>query len=417
MTVYSLKSGKSYTSPSLFVHPQTRDDVSALWTMDEKNKTTNIDGVYVSLPDLKYIGSKLGFDTQPLFNETKKTVRDKILLIDPNLDKLLGGMEDVKQKMFATGRFDKRIQKLLKEIKLADLTSTEKSLRIMDEIYPLLQVKPLMDLQVDANVDVIIAPCIPISSKTKLLDRFNFATQMLKNARILLDTSSLKRFKDTKDLMNVLTLSKSIITDERNFHSLFELLLCNDPDFVGIKIDRIQESDSPSQITLFKFFREFHEYAKIKTGNDAPPMHLLNVNELGYVGYCNAVSNIVCPIGHSPSYPFMRKKGGGATTTHIERDTAMKYYHPIDMDYPRFNLQNPFPCACSICEPPNTADNVPYKERPLHNRKHWLEVKDDEIRQLRETPVRLDIALRDKLARANRTQLLAYLPINPTFVH
>ncbi len=417
MTVYSLKGGKSYNAPSLFVNLQIKEEVKALWTMDSKNKLINIDGVYIALSDLKYLGPKLGFNITPLFNETRKTVREKIFLVDPSVDRLLGGMDDVKQKMFATGKFDQRIEKILKEIKLANLSTAEKSIRILDEVYPLLQVKPLLDAQINANADMLIAPCIPIASKTRLVDRFNVAKQMLENARVLLDTSTLKKYKDTKDLMNVITISKSIITDERNFHSLFDLLLCNTPEYVGIKIDRILESDSPSQITLFKFLREFHEYAKIKTGNKVPPMHLLNVNELGYVGYCNAVSNIMCPIGHNPSFPYMRKKGGGATATPVERNTAMRYYHPIDMDYPKFNLQNPFPCACSVCEPPKKADNVPYTERPLHNRKHWLEVKDEEIKQFRETPARLDTALRDKFARANRTQLLAYIPINPTFVH
>ncbi|MGI0028052.1 MAG: hypothetical protein ACREAD_09475 [Nitrosopumilaceae archaeon] len=193
--------------------------------------------------------------------------------------------------------------------------------------------------------------------------------------------------------------------------------MCNTPDHVGIKIDRIQESDTVAQITLFKFFREFNEYAKHKTGK-APPMHFINVNELGYVGYCSAVSNIVCPIGHSPSYPFKRKKGGGSSSaTPVEIDTSMRYYHPINMDYPKFSLQNPFPCACTECDKQQMAKNVPNKQRPLHNRKHWLEVKDGEIKEFRETPARLDIALRDKFARANRTQLIAYLPINPVFVH
>jgi len=415
--VYSLKSGKTYTVPSLFVNPQTNDDVKALWAIDERNKLTNIDGIYIALPDYKQLSTKLGFSTKPFFNENRITIRDKIFLVDPSLDKLLTGMEDVKQKMFATRKFGMRIEKIMKEIRLSDLTTSEKSLKIMDEVYPRLQVKPLIDLQVKANVDMIISPCINISSKTKLVDRFNFAEQMLLNTKILLETSSLKKYKETKDLMNVLTLSKSIISDERNFHRIFDLLLCNKPDHVGIKIDRIQESDTVAQITLFKFFREFHEYAKHRTGNKSPPMHFINVNELGYVSYCSAVNNIVCPIGHSPSYPFKRKKGGGISETPIDRDTSMRYYHPINMDYPKFSLQNPFPCACSECKKRQRADNVPYKERPLHNRKHWLEVKDSEIKEFRETPARLDIALRDKFARANRTQLIAYLPTDPVFVH
>ena len=416
--VYSLKNGKSYTAPSLFVNPQTNDDVKSLWTIDGLNKLNNIDGIYIALSDYKQLSPKLGFSQQPLFNENRMTLRDKIFLIDPSLDKLLTGMDVVKQKMFATGIFDRRILKTMKEIKLSDLTTAEKSLKILEEVYPQLQVKPLIDFQVKSNVDMIISPCIPISSKNKLVERFNFAERMLRNTRILLDSSSLKKYNDTKSLMNILTLSKTIISNERNFHRIFDLLLCNTPDHVGIKTDKIEESDTQTQLTLFKFFREFQEYARHITGNKSPPMHFINVNELGYVSYCNAVSNIICPIGHSPYYPFMRKKGGGnATATPVERDTSMKYYHPINMDYPKFALQTPFPCACNECEKRYSADNVPYNERPLHNRKHWLEVKDGEIREFRETPIMLNIALRDKLARANRTQLIAYIPPDPVFAH
>ncbi|MGI0028051.1 MAG: hypothetical protein ACREAD_09470 [Nitrosopumilaceae archaeon] len=213
MTVHSLKSGKTYTDPSLFVNPQTNDDVTALWKIDERNKLTNIDGIYVALPDYKQISARLGFSTQPFVKENRITIRDKIFLVDPSLDKLLTGMEEVKQKMFATGKFDRRIEKIMKEIKLSDMTTQEKSLKIMEEVYPLLQVKPLIDLQAQANADMIISPCINISSKTKLAERFAFAEQMLRNTRILLNSSSLKKYNETKDLMNILTLSRSVISD------------------------------------------------------------------------------------------------------------------------------------------------------------------------------------------------------------
>ena len=414
--VYSLKSGKTYTAPSLFIHPQTEHDVTSLWTMDEKNKLTNIDGLYLSLSNYKQLYPKFGFNIKPLFNSNRITLRDKIFLLDPSIDKLLSGTDDEKHRMYATGKFDRRIEKIMKEIKLSDLTQPEKSLKIMNDIYPLLRVKPLIEIQTESNADMIISPCINISSKTKLTERLTFARQMLKDARTLLESSSLKKYQETKDLMNILTVSANIITDERYFHSLFDLLLSNSPDHVGVKVDRISESDTTAQLTLFKFFREFHEYAIHKTGNKPPPMHFINVNELGYVSYCSAVSNIICPTGQ-PSYPFRRKKGGGQSTTPVEIDTSTTYYHPINMDYPKFCLQNPFPCACSICEPMIQADNVSNKEKPLHKRKHWLEVKDGEIKEFRETPTLLNIALRDKFARANRTQLIAYIPNNPVFVH
>ena len=414
--VYSLKSSKTYTAPSCFIHPRNNFDVAALWQLDEKNKLTNIDGLYISLSDHKQIYPKLGFNNKPLFNSNEMTLRDKIFLLDPSLDKLLSGTEDEKQRMYATGRFDRRIEKNLKEIKLSDLTQPAKSLRIMNDVYPLLRVKPLIEIQTESNVDMIISPCINISSKTKLTERFAVARQMLLDTRTLLETSSLKKYKEIKDLMNVLTLSKSIITDERNFHPLFDLLLCNYPDHVGLKIDRIQESETREYLSLIKFFGEFYDYAKRKTGNKPPPMHFINVDELGYVSYCNAISNIVCPIGH-PSFSYMGKKGGGVSTVPVDRDTSRKYYHPISMDYPKFDAQNPFPCACSTCKSRQNANNVPSKEKPMHNRKHWLEVKDGEIQEFRETPVMLNIALRDKFARSNRTQMIAYIPNSPIFVH
>lgn len=414
--VYSLKSGKTYTAPSCFIYAQNDFDVKALWQIDKKDKLTNIDGIYLSLSNYKQINRKLGFNAKPLFNSNRITLRDKIFLLDPSIDKLLSGGQDDKQKMFATGKFDRRIQRIMHEIKSSDLTQPEKSLKIMYEVYPLLRVKPLIEIQTESNADMIISPCINISSKTRLTERFAFARQMLMDTRTLLETSSLKKYKETKDLMNLVTLSGNIITDERNFHSLFDLLLCNNPDHVGIKIDRILESNSPAQITLFEFFREFHEYARRKTGNKPPPMHFVNVDELGYVSYCNAVSNIICPIGR-PSYPFLRKKGGATSTATVEIDTSTTYYHPINMDYPKFRLQNPFPCACSVCASKQKAENVPRKEQPLHNREHWLETKDGEIQELRTTPVLLNIALRDKLARSNRTQLVAYIPPDPVFVH
>ena len=53
----------------------------------------------------------------------------------------------------------------------------------------------------------------------------------------------------------------------------------------------------------------------------------------------------------------------------------------------------------------------------MYRRKHWIEVKDVKIQELGETPVLLNIVLRDKLARGNRTQLIAYIPPTPVFVH
>ena len=54
-------------------------------------------------------------------------------------------------------------------------------------------------------------------------------------------------------------------------------------------------------------------------------------------------------------------------------------------------------------------------KKQLFRRIHWLNIKNEEIRQLREPPARLDIALRDKFANSMRTQMVAYIPASPIF--
>ena len=414
MTVYSLKNGKSFTSPSLFVIPRNSYDIQALWSVDNRNHLSHIDGVYVFLSDYKQL-PRLGFSTQSIVNQRRSTIREKIFLIDPSLDALTG-MQDARQKMFATGAFDPQIRKKLDDISSSALQNSQKSSQILSEVYPLLQVKPLMEVQVKANTDMIISPCIPITSKAKLSSRINFAREMLMDTRTLLETSSLKQYRDRKDLMNVIILSKRVLSDEDNFYKIFDLLLCNDPDHVGIKIDGVPESDTIGQLSILNFFQGFYKYTIHKLDNHSPPLHFINVNELGYPSYCHAVSNIVCPMQKSPFHPFNRRSKT-RLSQNTNQDSSLNYYHPINMDYPKFKLQNPFPCSCNDCQKYESAINVPYKKRRMHARCHWLEIKDGEIREFRETRARLDIALRDKFARSNRTQLVAYLPTTPISVH
>ena len=414
MTVYTLKNGKSFTSPSLFVTPRNTYDVQALWDVDNRNNLRHIDGIYAFLPDYKQL-SQLGFSTSSIVNQRRSTIREKIFLVDPSLDALTG-MQDTKQKMFATGAFDPQIRRKLNDISSSTLQNSQKSSQILSEVYPLLQVKPLMEVQVKANADMIISPCIPITSKVQLSGRISFARDMLRDTRTLLETSSLKQYNSRKDLMNVIILSTRVLSDEDSFYKIFDLLLCNNPDHVGIKIDGVPESDTIGQLSIFNFFQQFHKYAIRKLDNRPPSLHFINVNELGYTSYCHAVSNIVCPMHKSPSHPFNRQNRA-RLSPNTSQDNSLNYYHPINMDYPKFKLQDPFPCSCNDCQKYERASNVPYRKQRMHARCHWLEVKDDELREFRETHARLDIALRDKFARSNRTQLVAYLPTIPIFVH
>jgi hypothetical protein len=63
------------------------------------------------------------------------------------------------------------------------------------------------------------------------------------------------------------------------------------------------------------------------------------------------------------------------------------------------------------------ASRIPLEYKSIFRRMHWLKVKDDEIRQFRETQARLDMALRDKFANSMRPQLAAYIPESPIFAN
>lgn len=412
--VYSLKSGKSYTAPSMFVNPQSLYDITALWKLDEKNSLTNIDGIYFRLADFKKIFKKFGFGNKPLVPDDHLSLRDKIRLMDPCLELLLNGMDEDRKSMLETGLFDNKIPRILRDISFSGLTNLEKSSRIIDEVYPLLHVRPIIEHELNHGNDMVISPCVNLSSKHRLRDKIEVGTRMLQNTRILLETSSLKKYKETRDVMNSVTIGRSVLVDERNFQSLFDLLLCNQPDHVGVKLDGFREDDSVALNIAFKFFRQFYEYAKHKAENKPPPpLHLINVDELGYASYCNAVSNIICPIARSPHIAFPSKKK--STHIRIDKNTSETYYHPIDMNTPQLKLQNPLPCACPECSVYRFAHNISKTHRPAFRRIHWLHVKDGEIKEQRETPVRIDTALRDKFARSMRLQLVAYLPTDPIF--
>jgi hypothetical protein len=418
--VYSFKSGHIYTAPSLFVNPQSPIDVKALWETDSKYGLPNIDGLYLRFVDYNDVYKNLGYKDKPLFESERATIREKILLIDPSLDHLLSGMFADKIKILDIGIFDNKLKKLLSEIALSDVSQVEKIKKTIEEVYPQLNSRRLIEFQLDNGASAIISPCVNLSSTIFLQQQIKKAREMLMNARTLLETT-FKKYLETRDLMNVVSISKSIILHERNFKTIFDLLLCNNPDHVGIKFHGLRETDSYAYSKVFQFYRQFVEYSS-HVSSKQPSIHFINVDEIGYVGYCNGISNIISPIAKSPQFAFRRRKikGGGAsrpstTATTEEHDTSPTFYHPIDMNYQPLKSFDIIPDSCGECKKWKNVSNIPYNQRPLFRRIHWLNTKDNEIREFRETPVRLNFSLRDKLARSMRTQLVAYLPEQPVF--
>jgi hypothetical protein len=409
MKVFPLKNGETFTGPSLFLNPQHPLDARAILTATTRAPgLPNIDGIVIDIVDYRDVSDNLGLDQGLLAEPSRTDARNKIRLIDPALHHLLSGTSEKKEAMLAMKLFDKRIQEPIK--KLAEVPKKERTRKIIDEVYPYLIVKPLIEFEMRKGASAIIAPSVNISSGKHFTRQVAQANKMLTDTRTLLETSSLKSYGETRDLINVLTIAARLL-EPQNFATLFRLALCNKPDQVGFRFLGIKESDTVTVRKMFTFLRTFAVQSMDDLDRREPiPIHLFNVDELGYAGYCSAVCNIVSPVATSPYYHYPSKDDG-----EDDIDTSPTFYNPIEMNQPKAHSVSRLPCTCRWCSSYVYMASVPKKFLPMFRRLHWLDCKDEEIRQFRETPARIDIALRDKFAQSMRTQLAAYIPEEPIF--
>lgn len=407
MKVYQQKNGDTFTSPSLFVNLQHALDAKAMHIASNRG-LPNIDGVVIDEMDYPGIAENLGVNEQSLFPQAKTDARQKLRWIDPTIHHLLIGNDEQKKRMLATKLFDTRLHAPIKKMMYSDMATQEKTRMIVDQVYPYLIVRPHIDFQLKNGAAAILSPCVNISSTRQFTHQVSKAAQMLTDTRTLLDTS-LKGYSQTRDLINILTVNYKL-AEPQNYASLFRLALCNKPDQVGFRFLGIRESDTVGVDLMFQFLRNFAVYSMDELDKKEPiPIHLFNVDELGYAGYCSGVCNIVSPLATSPYYAFPSKKG-------VEDfDNSPTYYDPGNMNQPKAHMIDRLPCTCPECSKFKFMRNISKLHMPLFRRVHWLHSKDEEIRQLRETPVRLNIALRAKFAQSMRTQLAAYIPESPIF--
>jgi len=165
----------------------------------------------------------------------------------------------------------------------------------------------------------------------------------------------------------------------------------------------LSENNTSRIWALLKFIDEF---AKLGI-----PIHIFNVREFGYVTFYYGASTITTPIATDPY--FMRSK------SEDQPPRKGAYYHPLDMTnivydmlYAKTRSNNyRFPCHCEICDRFEKITNVPDDESAWNEfrRIHFLLVKNMELKELRETTVPLNIALKDKFGRSQQTVWLPFL--------
>ena len=344
MRVHTMKSGDTFTYPSLFVNVQHSLDAKAMHIASNRG-LSNIDGIVIDQLHYADIANDLGFNQQSLVPLNKSDMRLKLRLVDPTLHYLLVGNDEQKIQMLGTKMFDSRVHAAIKKMIHTDIPTKEKTRHIIDQVYPYLTVKPHIDFQRSTGASGIISPVVNISSKRYFNQQVSKAAQMLSDTGTLLETS-MKAYAETRDLINVLTINYKL-AEPSNYATLFKLALVNKPDQVGFRFLGIRESDTIGVVNMLQFLRNFAVYSMDALDRKSPiPVHLFNVDELGYAAYCSAAFNIVCPLATSPYYAFPAKVDRDGD----EVDNSASWYDPGSMETPKAHTVDRLRCSCAECE-------------------------------------------------------------------
>lgn len=425
-----LKCGKTFSAQSLFINPQTKKEGQILATCINRypvNKNhdglNQIEGIIASIKDWSKISPFYRRGLRSYIKEDKYRLFDRIRLIDPSLYIPFQGMKSHKEA------FCKEVEWLPELWSIVNRISSIRSQKLkiesyMREIYPLLDsvaIKGFFEFQIRNNADILISPSVPITSPLWIADQVEKMSEMNRESRILLDTT-LTRYKDIRDLMNLMSINISSLR-ETYYEDIKKALLRNRPDIIGIRIMNMDDEKIPEIETFLKFLKELKTCNKYnyldeqykeeidEEEKEIPriPIFVFNVREFGYVTFCHGADVISMPIAKSPY--ITRMKGG------VRPPSRGSYYHPIDMiDYRYEELRTitrpknyRFPCHCEICENFTSLVKV---DKPYWNefrKVHFLLIKNMEIKEFRETKVPLKTALADKFGRSKKTAYVSFL--------
>lgn len=397
-------------NPSLFVELKTKKEAHLIreavsrYPMNKAHDGLNqIDGLTIPIGNYPQIAGFLGADLKSAFSDTPHYSLDKrIRLIDPSLYFLFMGKTQDKQNCCELiEQWAPKIPPIVQSIANSRLPM-EKTDRVIKEIYPLLDVvliRNLLQYQIEHHASILINPSVPLSSSRMINHQVEKTREMNRTGRILFDTL-LTRFNTERDLMNLVTLSPSIIT-ANNVDNIIDCVMQGTPDIIGIRLMNLNEQKPEEIKNLLKFVKSLSSSGK--------PVIVFNVREFGYVTFCHGASAISTPIATSP-YTTIGKRGEPP-----KREGS--YYHCIDMvDYSYGNLPDrirgdsyKLPCHCEICDGHTSYLDIGKKQWNQFRKVHFLLVKNMEMQELRKTDVPFNIALADKFGRSLRTGYIPYL--------
>ena len=287
-------------------------------------------------------------------------------------------------------------------------TWKEKIERYIVDVYPYLDrlVFDLLKFQIDNGADIIVAPSVPITSRSFATKQIEKASRMNADSKALMDTIFSSQSKQ-RDFLIMLTVNAGIL-DSDFVDPIFGMLRRYEPDHIGIKLLNLNPSDSVRVESTLRFISDLRKALQIEGANI--PIHIFNVREFGYVTYCHGATSIVSPIATTP-YIYLDRENPP------DPIPLGRYYHPIDMTDDTFELlcektmQENFrlPCHCKICEEVLTVPNV--KDNFNRFRKvHFILAKNLEMKEIRfvEESV-LHIGLKNRFANSKSMTWVPYL--------
>ncbi len=410
MNTIALKNGQVLKNPSLFIELKTKNDGKLVketifrYPINKEHDSINqIDGLCIPIGNYSKIAPFISPDIKSAFDENHYSIEKRLRIIDPSLYFLINGTKpDKKCCCDLIGEWTPNTPRKIAEISELK-ASKEKTDRVIDEVYPLLDVvliRNLLEYQIKRNASILINPSVPISSSRRINDQVEKVRDMHKNGRILFDTL-LTRYNAKRDLMNLVSLSPAMLKpNDRD--NIIDATMQGNPDIIGIRLMNLDE-DKPAEIKwLLNFIKSLSSSGK--------PVIVFNVREFGYVTLCYGASAISTPIAKSPY------------TTRKSSDSPVKkqgsYYHSIHMiDYSYEALPDQIraanyklPCHCEICQQFESLLKIDIKYWNFFRKVHFLLVKNMEMQELRKTEVPLNRALSDKFGRSHRTAYVALLP-------
>lgn len=389
---------------SLSVTPQSKRDgeilreVSLNYDFEEPNGNIDqIDGIVVSMKDWENVSKGMQMRLGTVV-KIRRPIRDRELIIDPDLWQLFRGYELDAERLLKTQIFSPDVRRTYREISTSR-DPRNKLFKQVSELYPKLDkeyVKKSLEFQKREGADLLISPSPPITSVEYLDKQLGKMQEMNEISRGYVDSGLLDG-----DLMNILTIVPKILESSRTREKLLDAISNPRTDLVGVKLLDLENlSQAENTLNLIK---------GIKQNAKAKRIYLFYVLEFGYVAYCYGVNTVVVPMRGTPPYIRSRRRP--------PKTTMGSYYHPRDMTYyshrellAETRSQNyRFPCHCRVCTKFGTITQIEKGYWNRFRRIHFLLTKNTEIAELRSTTVPLSSALIDKFSRSKQTTWIPLL--------